>query len=117
LSGQQLGNEPRTHQLISEAARAWRLLRDPRTPGALKLIPLLGLLYVIFPLDFIPDLFPGAGQLDDVAVILVALRVFLQLAGREEGGVKAGDAPDVGRAAVGGNQEGVVSASYRVREE
>lgn len=59
---------------------AWRLLLDRRVGVAVKLVPFLALLYLLFPLDFLPDFIPGLGQLDDVAILLLGLRLFLRLA-------------------------------------
>jgi len=56
---------------------AWRLLRDPVISVGPKLIPLAVLLYVLFPLDFVPDLVPALGQMDDLAVLLLGLRFFI----------------------------------------
>jgi uncharacterized membrane protein YkvA (DUF1232 family) len=44
-----------------------------------KVIPFLGVAYLIFPFDFIPDLIPGLGQVDDLSVLLMAMWAFLQL--------------------------------------
>jgi uncharacterized membrane protein YkvA (DUF1232 family) len=43
-----------------------------------KTIPLLAALYLIFPLDVVPDLLPVLGQLDDLGVALLAFEVFLR---------------------------------------
>jgi len=56
---------------------AWHLLRDPSVPIGFKLIPLGALLYVLFPADFIPDLVPVLGQMDDLTVILLGLKLFI----------------------------------------
>ncbi|MBC8098704.1 MAG: DUF1232 domain-containing protein [Armatimonadetes bacterium] len=53
-----------------------RLLRDERVPLLKKIIPFLGLVYVLSPLDIIPDFIIGLGQLDDVGVVLLSLRLF-----------------------------------------
>jgi uncharacterized membrane protein YkvA (DUF1232 family) len=45
----------------------------------LKAVPLLALLYVISPIDFVPDFIPGLGQLDDLGIILAALELFVRL--------------------------------------
>jgi len=56
---------------------AWYLLRDPSVPMGFKLIPLGALLYVLFPADFVPDLVPVLGQMDDLTVILLGLKLFI----------------------------------------
>ena len=48
-----------------ELLLAWALLRDPRAPKAAKLVTELAALYVISPIDFIPDTIPILGWLDD----------------------------------------------------
>jgi Uncharacterized conserved protein len=55
------------------------LVKDPRVAFGSKLL-LAGIpIYVILPADFLPDFLIGVGQLDDVAVILIGLRLFLRL--------------------------------------
>lgn len=51
------------------------MLTDRRTPLFVKIIPALGLLYLILPFDLITDQIPVLGWLDDLGVIslLVAL--------------------------------------------
>ena len=66
--------------LIRQARLAWRLLRDNRVPGWVKLIPAVGLFYLLSPIDLIPDwVLPGLGQMDDIALILLALKMFVDL--------------------------------------
>ena len=48
-----------------ELLLAWAVLRDPRSPKAAKIATLLAALYVISPIDFIPDTIPILGWLDD----------------------------------------------------
>ncbi len=56
-----------------------RLFRDPRVPWHLKAVIVAALLYVLSPVDLIPDLvLPGIGQLDDAMVMWLALRFFLK---------------------------------------
>lgn len=53
-----------------------RLLKDARVPVAEKALFLAAIVYVISPLDFIPDVFPFIGQVDDIYVVaLVLLRL------------------------------------------
>lgn len=53
-----------------------RLLREPAVPRLVKTLPILAGLYVVFPLDFVPDVLPVLGQLDDLSVLLIALEGF-----------------------------------------
>jgi uncharacterized membrane protein YkvA (DUF1232 family) len=65
--------------LFAQVRLAIRLLREPRVPMLVKVIPILALLYVIWPLDIVPDLFPVIGQLDDMGVALLALEMFTKM--------------------------------------
>jgi len=60
-----------------------RLLREPRVPLFLKLIPVLAAGYVISPLDFVPDVLPIVGQIDDLGFIFIALETFLRFSPTE----------------------------------
>ena len=53
------------------------LLRDERIPIAHKAILGLAAAYLVSPVDLIPEALPILGALDDVAVVLLALDVFL----------------------------------------
>jgi uncharacterized membrane protein YkvA (DUF1232 family) len=57
----------------------WRLLFDPRVPLWLKMIVPASLVYVISPIDFMPDVIVGLGQLDDLAAIIVGTKLFVDL--------------------------------------
>jgi uncharacterized membrane protein YkvA (DUF1232 family) len=50
-----------------------RMLRDVRVPTAEKALFLAAIVYVISPLDFIPDVFPFIGQVDDIYVVALTL--------------------------------------------
>jgi uncharacterized membrane protein YkvA (DUF1232 family) len=56
-----------------------RLLKDPRVSASPKLLVAGILAYVILPTDLLPDFLIGVGQLDDLMVILVGLKLFLRL--------------------------------------
>jgi uncharacterized membrane protein YkvA (DUF1232 family) len=68
---------------VQEAARqvrlAWRLFWDQRVPVWTKLIPPIALGYVLVPIDLVPDVALGLGQLDDLAVVLLGLKLFIEL--------------------------------------
>ena len=63
--------------------REGRLFQDERVPVWTKLIPPAALLYVLSPIDFIPDVVAGLGQLDDIAVVLIGMKLFIELAPRD----------------------------------
>lgn len=50
-----------------------RLLKDARVPVAEKALFAAAIVYVISPLDFIPDIFPFIGQVDDLYVVALTL--------------------------------------------
>jgi len=56
-----------------------RLIKDPRVSASPKLLIAGILTYVILPTDLLPDFLIGVGQLDDLAVILGGLKLFLRL--------------------------------------
>ena len=56
---------------------AWRLMWDGRVPTSAKLVPILTVLYVVSPIDILPDLFVGLGQLDDLAILLLGVQLFI----------------------------------------
>jgi uncharacterized membrane protein YkvA (DUF1232 family) len=67
--------------LINQGKLAWKLFRDPNVSPLVRFgIPLIGLIYVISPIDIIPDVIPVLGQLDDVAVIMLLTQLFITLA-------------------------------------
>lgn len=75
--------------LVKRLRKLWRqvrvlvqLLRDPRTPGVAKAAALAVLVYVVSPLDVVPDplLF---GLIDDLVVVPLGMGAVKRLAGRE----------------------------------
>ena len=65
--------------LLVQLRVALRLMREPGVPVLTRALPVLAAIYLVFPLDFIPDFLPGLGQLDDLGVIVFALELFLRL--------------------------------------
>lgn len=54
-----------------------RLVGDPRVPLRSKVFLGGTLVYLVSPLDIVPDFVPGLGQLDDVVIALLALHGIL----------------------------------------
>lgn len=66
---------------LRQVQLTWRLLWDGRVPLWTKVIPPVVLAYVISPVDLLPDFPPmGLNQLDDLAVVLLGVRLFIELA-------------------------------------
>jgi len=65
--------------LIRQVRLAWRLVLDSRVPLWVKTIVPASLVYLISPVDFVPDVIPGLGQLDDLAVIVIGVKLFIEL--------------------------------------
>jgi len=70
-------------EIIKNIKLIWRLLNDGRVSPWLKMIVPATLLYLFFPVDIIPDVAPGLGQLDDIAVILLGLKFFVEMCPEE----------------------------------
>jgi len=58
----------------------WGLMKDGHVSPWLKLIPVLGLVYLVMPIDFISEIyFPLVGELDDAAVLWLTNYIFIEL--------------------------------------
>lgn len=117
-------NEVRSGQvdlgLIDYVRLALRLYRDPRISILLKvMLPLFALIYLVSPIDLIPDFILGLGQIDDLGVLTIAVLLISKLLPRM--------APDEivaeHRAAMGFDNdrdeqrgEVIVDAPYHVRD-
>ena len=66
-------------EFVTQLQLAWKLLWDSRVPLTTKLVPLAVLAYLIMPFDVLPDAILGLGQVDDIVVLLVGLRMFVSL--------------------------------------
>jgi uncharacterized membrane protein YkvA (DUF1232 family) len=60
-----------------------RLRRDPRVPRRAKLAMAFAGLWVLSPIDLIPEFLPVIGPLDDVVVVALALRYAARRVPRE----------------------------------
>jgi uncharacterized membrane protein YkvA (DUF1232 family) len=58
-----------------EIMMVWAMLRSPAAPFAAKLTAILAAIYIISPVDLIPDVIPIIGWLDDgiIAYVLIKL--------------------------------------------
>ena len=70
-------------QLLKTGRLAWRLFRDPRVPLAAKLVLGATAMYLVSPIDVVPDWFPLVGQADDLVAILTGLNLFIKACPRD----------------------------------
>jgi uncharacterized membrane protein YkvA (DUF1232 family) len=66
-------------ELVTKLRLAYRLLREPSVPALTKLVPVIGAVYLVWPIDLLPDIFPILGQLDDLGIAVAAIEIFLRL--------------------------------------
>lgn len=59
------------------------LLRDPRVPRGSKVLVGIAAVWVLSPIDLIPEFLPILGPLDDIVVVLLVLRHLLKHTGAE----------------------------------
>jgi uncharacterized membrane protein YkvA (DUF1232 family) len=68
-------------EAVRQLRLAWRLFLDRRVPLWTKAIPPLALAYILSPIDILSDIPPmGLNQLDDIAVALLGIKLFIELA-------------------------------------
>ena len=53
-----------------------RLMLDKRVPLKLKILPVIAVVYLLLPWDFIPDLMPLIGWIDDIVVVILSVGIF-----------------------------------------
>jgi uncharacterized membrane protein YkvA (DUF1232 family) len=69
---------------LPQCGTALRVLRkDPRVPRSAKLAVAIAAVWVISPIDLIPEFLPVIGPLDDVVVVALALRFAARRVPRE----------------------------------
>jgi uncharacterized membrane protein YkvA (DUF1232 family) len=72
-------------ELMARVRRVARLLADPHTPRLPRLAVLLAALYLLVPMDLLPEfVFPIVGYIDDLGLVWLSLRWLL----------KSGSTPD-----------------------
>lgn len=67
-----------TKHLPAYSRLMWNLYRDAGLTRRQKVWLTTGLAYTVSPVDLIPGVIPGLGQLDDLAVVLAVLRRVLK---------------------------------------
>jgi uncharacterized membrane protein YkvA (DUF1232 family) len=66
--------------IVRRLALVWRLFTDERVSWGVKTIPVLTVLYILSPVDLMPELVTGpVGGIDDLAALLLGLNLFIEL--------------------------------------
>ena len=60
-------------QVWQKVQQLWELIRDPDAATSAKALAIAALIYLISPIDLVPDPIPVAGLTDDVAVIVATV--------------------------------------------
>jgi uncharacterized membrane protein YkvA (DUF1232 family) len=60
----------------------WGLIRDPRVAVWDKVLVGGAIAYIISPVDYIPDFIPFLGEVDDLFLLVLAVRRLIENAGR-----------------------------------
>lgn len=105
----------RTTRLKSMTA-LWPLMRDPKIPfWAKAAIPAIAAAYVISPVDLIPDFLLGAGQIDDIGVILLAASASVAFLQKFFANQEPEPEPARARTAESRGGTNIYEANYRVK--
>lgn len=60
------------HRFILNLRGIWDFLRDAKTDWKPKALVVASIVYLIWPLDLVPDLAPFIGWLDDLGFVTIA---------------------------------------------
>ena len=106
-------------RLWSNLVLSARLLFDRRVGGTAKLIPLLAALYILSPLDLMPDALLPFGVVDDLGALLLGLQLFIRNAPPEVVEEYRGRVADVAGATrrVHSDKQNVIEGHYQVKDE
>lgn len=66
--------------IIDQALLTWKLFFDARVPIHAKLVLVLAAVYVISPIDLVPDIIPILTQLDDLGILVASVKFMEMLA-------------------------------------
>ncbi len=75
-----LCGEPRHGRPVATSGELGIVLHGKRAKALwVKTIVPASLVYLISPVDFVPDVIPGLGQLDDLAIVVIGVKLFIEL--------------------------------------
>lgn len=103
-------------QIVQTLRLVWRLMQDPRVPVFPKLIVPAAIIYVLSPIDLLPDFILGLGQVDDIAIFLFSIKFFIEMSPPDVV-EEHRRALTVSHTRSDDAQENVVEGSYHVRSD
>lgn len=66
-------NRGKIAEIWDKVMSLWKFIQDPNAPWVGKVIAIGALVYLISPIDAIPDIIPILGLTDDAGIILAAV--------------------------------------------
>ena len=66
-----------------EIMMVWAMLRNPDAPAMAKLVALLSVVYIISPIDLVPDVIPFLGWIDDGVITILLFKLAFKLLPKE----------------------------------
>jgi uncharacterized membrane protein YkvA (DUF1232 family) len=66
-----------------EIMMVWAMMRNPAAPALSKLVVLLAAVYIISPVDLIPDVIPILGWIDDGVISMLLFKLAFKLLPKE----------------------------------
>jgi uncharacterized membrane protein YkvA (DUF1232 family) len=66
-----------------EIMMVWAMLRNPAAPAMAKLVALLSVVYIVSPVDLVPDVIPILGWIDDGVVSILLFKLAFKLLPKE----------------------------------
>ena len=91
----------------------FRLMLEPRVPFRLKLLLPAAVVYILSPIDLVPDFIPWLGRFDDLLVLVVAGLMLLLLTPREVLTDVSGSPQQDGTKHDAGKDKRVIDGEYR----
>jgi uncharacterized membrane protein YkvA (DUF1232 family) len=83
LAGRRLAAKTLATLIPSLVSMFRGLLRDPRVPVRSKVLLWLGVVWIVSPIDLLPEFLPVVGPLDDAVVAALVLRHLMRSAGED----------------------------------
>ena len=62
-----------------EILLVWAMLRNPLAPWSAKIVALLAAIYIVAPIDLVPDFIPILGWIDDGLMVYLLIKLSFKL--------------------------------------